>query len=92
MYHAVKVGITFFARNKLPEKIHRSMTIKINERDSADIFDLMSASYAGLHLIAKCPKLWSLKVKINIVIPIQPEMIVFKYFLSVSLLCLKVCS
>ena len=66
------------------------MTIKINERDSADIFDLMSASYTGLHLIAKCPKL-SLKAKINIVSPVQPEMIVFKYFLPISLLCLKVC-
>ena len=42
------------------------MTIKINERGSVDIFDLMSASYAGLHLMAKCPKL-KLKVKINIV-------------------------
>ena len=72
--------------------MHRSMTIKMNERDSADIFDLMSVSYAGLHLIAKCPKLLPLKEKINIVRPTQPELIVFKYFLSVSLLCLKVCS
>ena len=39
------------------------MTIKINERDSADILDLMSLSYALLYLIGKCPKFLSLKVK-----------------------------